>query len=130
MFLRRVILAGTVTFVALSLIGIAYAAYHTLPYVWAVLVALALTLGFVFEDVMRWRSVNSDQWRIEDRHLVHEGDEGRAQLPLSEITEIKCQFGSRVILKLSSGQRIAMRYLPDAERVAAQIRAARGPRPD
>lgn len=128
-FLRRVVLTSAVTFVALSLMGIAFAAYSALPYIWAVLVALALTLGFVFDDVVRWRSVHSDRWQIQDRHLIHDGDEGRAQIPLSEITTISTQFGSRVILKLASGQRIAMRYLAHAETIANQIEAARGSTP-
>jgi hypothetical protein len=126
-FLRRVAISAFITFAALTAVAMTFSVYFELPVAWVFLFAAALTLGFVLEDVMHWRSVCTDRWQISDGMLIHDGDDGRAQIPLSEITSAKTQFGSRVIVKLTSGQRIPMRYLPYPAATAEQIIAARGP---
>lgn len=125
-FLRRVGLTSAVTFVALLAAAIVFSVSFDLPVAWGFLVAATLTLGFVIEDLARWRAARNDRWQISGGHLIHDGAEGRAQIPLTEIASVKTQFGSRVIVKLNSGQRIAMRYLPYAAATASQIDAARG----
>jgi hypothetical protein len=127
-FLRRVFISAAVTFAGLGLVGTAFGLYTGLSFGWALLVAFALTMGFLVEDVLRWRGARTDLWQISDGQLLHDGPEGRAQVPLSEIIGVQTQFGGRVILKLSSGQRIAIRYLADPQNVAQQIRSACGPR--
>jgi hypothetical protein len=126
-FLRRVMISAIATYVGLVLAGLVANFYVPLPMGWVLLVALILTAGFVLEDVMRWRSTRSDRWQIEAGQLIHEGPDGHAQIPLSEVDRVTTQFGSRVTVKLASGQRIAMRYLAYPAEIAAQIEAARGP---
>ncbi len=126
-FLRRVAITAVITFAALTAVTVGFSLYFELPTTWGFLVALTLTFGFVLEDVTRWRSVRTDLWQVSDGMLIHDGDDGRAQIPLSEIVSAKTLFGSRVIVKLTSGQRIPMRYLPYPAATADQIMAARGP---
>ena len=78
---------------------------------------------------MRWRNLRTDLWQICGGQLIHDGPDGRAQIPLSEIVSAKPQLGTRVVIKLTSGQRMLMRYLPYAAATAAQIEDARGPLP-
>ena len=127
-FLRRAMISALLTFAALGAAGILFSFFAPLPVGWALVVALILTLGFMLDDVMRWRSARTDRWQIEGGLLIHEGPDGHAQIPLSEIDSIATQFGSRVTVKLVSGQRIAMRYLAYPREIAAQIEAARGPK--
>lgn len=124
-FLRRVGLSSAITFAALLAVAMAVSVFLDLPVAWGFVGAAILTCGFVIEDLARWRVARGDRWQISGGHLIHDGAEGRAQIPLTEIASVKTQFGSRVIVKLASGQRIAMRYLPYAEATASQIDAAR-----
>ncbi|KIN62116.1 hypothetical protein Z946_972 [Sulfitobacter noctilucicola] len=126
-FLRRVAITGGATFVALAIVGLIFCYAFALPVSWVFLVALTLTAGFVLEDAFRWRSARSDRWQMSEGYLIHEGPDGIAQVPLSEIVDVKTQFGSRVIVKLRSGQQMAIRYLPFPKATADQIAAARGP---
>ena len=126
-FLRRVGLNTAVTFVALLGAALLFSVTFDLPMGWGVLVAAILSIGFVIEDLARWRSTRNDRWQINGGFLIHDGPEGRAQIPLSQIASVQAQFGNRVIVKLGSGQRIAMRYLPFAAATASQIEAARAP---
>ncbi|MDF3415538.1 hypothetical protein HKX54_13795 [Sulfitobacter sp. M57] len=127
-FLRRVGITAVLTFLGLSAIIFAYSFYFTLPDVWIFPSAGVLTLGFVIEDLLRWRNLRNDLWQISEGQLIYDGPDGRAQIPLGEIDSAKVQFGTRVVVKLASGQRILMRYLPYAADTADQIDAARGPR--
>lgn len=127
-FLRRVLLSSVLTFAGLSAVAITFSAFASLPIGWAFTVAFILTLGFVIEDVMRWRNARTDRWQLSEGQLIHDGPDGRSHVPLSEVVSAKHQFGGRVIVKLKSGQRIAIRYLPFPIQTAEQIDAARGPR--
>jgi len=122
-----VAITGGVTFVALLAVALVFSIYFGLPRAWGFLVAAILTLGFVVEDVMRWRSVRLDLWQVSEGQLIHDGPDGRAQIPLSEIESAKLQFGSRVVIRMRSGQRMVIRYLPHAGSTASQIQAAIGP---
>ncbi|MCX7558782.1 hypothetical protein OS190_04330 [Sulfitobacter sp. F26204] len=128
-FLRRVAISTAITFVGLAAVGLAFAVYFNLSTAWAFLISATLTLGFVVEDMMRWRNLRTDIWQISEGQFIHDGPDGRSQLPLSEIVSAKPQLGSRVVIKLASGQRMLMRYLPYAAATAAQIEEARGPLP-
>ncbi len=125
MFLRRVMINASVTFFALLAVAVAFSLWFDLPIGWGFSVALVLTAGFVLEDVMRWRQMRTDLWQVADGHLIHDGVDGRAQIPLSEVADVRLQFGNRVIIKLRSGQRMAMRDLAYPAAAAAQIDEAR-----
>ncbi len=126
-FVRRVMISASITFAALVAVALGFSLYFGLPTGWAFLVALTLTCIFVLEDAMHWRSTRMDRWQIEAGQLIHDGADGRAQVPLSEVAQVHTQFGSRVVITLRSGQRMVLRYLPFPGVVADQIRAARGP---
>lgn len=129
-FLRRVSITSALTFIALAIVLLLTSRSTGLPIHWALVIALIGTLGFAIEDLMRWRVARGDLWQLSEGQLIHDGPEGRAQVPLSEVASVKVQFGTRVVVKLNSGQRIAMRYLPYPAQTAEQITAAMGPRPD
>lgn len=126
-FVNRVGITAALTFVALLIVGVVFSWRFDLPMGWAVIVALTLTCAFVLEDAMHWRNTRTDRWQIDEGQLIHDGAEGRSQIPLSEVTQVRTQFGGRIIVTLQSGQRMAIRYLPYPETVAEQINAARGP---
>ena len=127
-FLRRVAFSAALTFLGLVAVAMAFSVYFALPRTAIILGAGTLTLVFVIEDLMRWRSLRGDLWQISDGQLIYDGPDGRAHIPLSEIVSAKVQFGTRVLIKLTSGQRMLMRYLPYAKATAEKIEAARGPR--
>lgn len=126
-FLRRVALSGAVTFVALAAVGMIVAGMAGLPMIWLVLAAFGLSLGFVMEDAVRWQAAKFDHWQIDGNLLLHDGPEGRAQIALSEINSVKTTMSGRVQIKLTSGQRMLIRYLPFPKAATAQINAARNP---
>lgn len=98
--------------------------------VWAYLIVpAAVTAVFVLEDFGRWRRVRDESWRVEAGVLLHDTDEGCAQVPLSDIARARpSRLMSGVVLKLHSGKRIAMRYLDHAHHVAEALNtAARAP---
>ena len=129
MFLRRVFIISALTFVALAIVLLLVSRSTGLPIHWAFVIALIGTLGFAIEDLMRWRVARGELWQLSEGQLIHDGPEGRAQVPLSDVASVKVQFGTRVVVKLRSGQRIAMRYLPYPAQTAQQIAAAMAPRP-
>lgn len=92
-----------------------------------ILAAFGLTLGFVIEDAVRWQAAKFDRWHIDGNLLAHEGPDGRAQIALSEIDSVSTTLTGRVLIKLASGQRMLIRYLPFPNAAAAQIEAARRP---
>lgn len=126
-FLRRVAISGAVTFAVLAVIGLVVARLAGLPMVWLVVAAFGLTLGFMIEDAVRWQAAKYDRWQIDGNLLVHDGPEGRAQIALSEINSVTTTMSGRVLIKLTSGQRMLIRYLPFPFAAAAQIEAARRP---
>lgn len=126
-FLRRVAITLLVTFAGLFAVALTFSIYFELPLTWTFLVAATLALGFAIEDIMRWRNVRLDRWQIDTGQLIHDGPDGRASVPLSEIASAKPHFSGRVVITLRSGQRMVMRYLPYPKDTAAQINAATGP---
>lgn len=123
-FIRRAVIVGGVTFALLVLLGAGLSLYFSVPILWVFPTAFTLTLGFIFDDTMRWRSAQYDRWQISDGHLIHEGQDGTARIPLTEIDSAFRRLGSNVVVQLTSGQRIVLRYLPFPAETVAQINAA------
>ncbi len=124
-FLRRVLILTAITFALLLGLGIGLSYYFDLPLLWVFPTAVVFNLGFIMDDMMRWRTARYDRWQISKGHLLHEGEEGVAQVPLTEIDSAFRRLGSNVVVQLTSGQRIVLRYLPYPAETAAQINAAR-----
>ncbi len=122
-FVRRSLMTGALTFGMLVIVGLAVSAVMDLPLFWTLPVAAMMTLGFFIDDSLRWRAHKYDRWEIAEGHLLHADLEGTLTIPLAEIDEVMTRLGNRVILQLSSGQRIALRYLPFPEHAARDIRA-------
>ncbi len=124
-FIRRAVLVGSATFTLFVLLCAGVSFYFDLPYLWVIPTALTLTLGFVFDDTLRWRAARYDRWQISEGHLIHEGQDGNARIPLTQIDAAFRRLGSNVVVQLTSGQRIVLRYLPFPAETAAQINAAK-----
>lgn len=122
-FLRRMLVRAGLTFVFLMIpVLIGAASFRgLLP---AVVLPLVLALIFLLEDALRWRTVRFERWRIDGAHLIYEGAEGQAQIPLSDITAVTRRIGGRVVLTLRSGQHLMMRYLPFPDEIAEALRSA------
>ena len=123
--MKRALNVGSTTFILFLLLGAAVSYYFGLPYLWVFPTAITLTLGFIFDDTLRWRAVKYDRWQIEDGHLIHHGQDGSARIPLTDIDMAFRRLGSNVVVQLTSGQRIVLRYLPYPSQTAEQINAAR-----
>ncbi|QFT57576.1 hypothetical protein FIU94_01960 [Sulfitobacter sp. THAF37] len=124
-FIRRAAINAGVTFVILLALGIALSLFVDLPALWLPPTALLLTAGFLFDDALRWRASKYDRWHLDEGHLIHEGAEGSAQIPLAEIDRVFTRMGGHVVLELTSGQRIAIGNLPFPRKTAEAIDAAR-----
>lgn len=131
-FIRRALIVSSFTF-GLFALAAAYPLFigsqtPIMPRVliaWVLPIALMFTIGYVFDDVLRWRSARLDRWKINDGHLIYEGLDGTAMVPLTDIRHVKNGIGSRVVISLISGKRIVMRYMPFPTETARQIEAAR-----
>ncbi|MBD3664446.1 hypothetical protein [Sulfitobacter aestuariivivens] len=123
-FLRREVWVVGITFGALVVVGLGLSYVLTWPVFWVLPTALMLSIGFLLDDIMRWRVVRQDRWEISDGQLRHDGPDGTFTVPLSEIVEVRAGVGSRIIVQLRSGRRVVLRYLPDPAQTAAQINAA------
>jgi len=126
-YFRRSLFAGGVTFVLLLIAGIVASILLNVFIGWTLPVALILTLGFVIDDALRWRTHKFDRWQLAEGHLLHEDQNGTASIPLAEIDRVFVRLGNRVVVQMTSGQRIVLRYLPFPAQTAAQIRAALPP---
>ncbi len=130
-FIRQALIQGCFTFALLSILGSIVYFWFDLPIflevstIWVLPIAFMFTLGFIFDDTLRWRSARYDRWQITNGHLIHEGQDGSARIPLTEIENAFRRLGSNVVVQLISGQRIVLRYLPFPAETAAQINAAR-----
>lgn len=127
-FLRRVAITAALTFLGLATVALVCSVYFGLPRAWGFWGAGLLALGFMIEDLLRWRILRSDLWQISQGQLVYDGPDGRSQISLSDIDSARVQWGTRVVITLTSGQRMLMRHLPYAAATAEQIETARGPR--
>ncbi|MGJ8628851.1 MAG: hypothetical protein ACSHXB_17965 [Sulfitobacter sp.] len=124
-FIRRTLIVSCITFGALLVLGAGLSFYFDLSALWVFPTALTMTLAFTFDDAMRWRTARYDRWQISDGHLIHEGQDGSARIPLDELDSAFRRFGSNVVVQLTSGQRIVLRYLPYPAETAAQINVAK-----
>ncbi len=124
-FLRRKGITNLATFAALSALGLVLTASYDVSSLWVWPTAALLTLGFVLDDLQRWNANKDDRWFLREGQLIHEGNDGSASIPLTEITGVSVRLGGVVIVTLASGQRIDLRYLPFPRQTAAQIDAAR-----
>ncbi len=123
-FIRRALTVGAFTFVMLLALGLSLSFYFDLAIMWAFPTALIFTVGFIFDDTMRWRNAQYDRWQISEGHLIHEGQDGSARIPLTDIDSAFRRLGSNVVVQLTSGQRIVLRYLPYPIETTDQINAA------
>ncbi|SFD56578.1 hypothetical protein SAMN04488523_101354 [Sulfitobacter brevis] len=127
-FLRRSLMLGMATFAILAGVGLIASSLLELPLAWVLPVGALLTLGFLVDDILRWRTYKFDRWQISDGHLLHEDRDGSVSIPLGDIRKVMTRIGNRVVVELASGQRITLRYLPFPTETAEQIRD-RLPRP-
>lgn len=128
-FLRRVLINAVLTCIALMIVIGGFLYWMSLPMRWGFVGAVFITIGFAIEDILRWRRAKSDLWQIAGGLLIHDGAEGRSQIPLSEINSVTAQIGNRVSVTLITGLTIPMRYLAFPTQIADLInRARRGPR--
>lgn len=124
-YLRSTALTALGTATALVVLGLGVSLYFALTPLWVFPTAALLAAGFVIDDAVRWRSHKYDRWEISDGHLIHEGEDGTATTPLSELDNAFARWGNRVIIELRSGQRMMLRYVAFPEQAAAQILSAR-----
>ncbi|APE42586.1 hypothetical protein BOO69_03505 [Sulfitobacter alexandrii] len=124
-FIRRTAINATITCAVLVALGALLSVLLGLTYLWVVPTAVLITAGFLFDDALRWRGSKYDRWHLQAGHLVYESGEGTAQVPLADIDRVFTRMGGRVVIELSSGQRIAMGNLPFPGKTAAAIDAAR-----
>ena len=123
MFLRRTVVVAAVTLLCLVCIGLALSRANGFSISWIWPTSALLTLGFLFDDVFRWRIARLDRWMILEGHLHHQDSSGTATIPLDKIESVHSRFGSRIVLCLTSGQKLELRFLRDAKSVATQIDA-------
>ncbi len=126
-FVRRTLVLGALTFLFFLIPSVMIARSGDLFPLSNVLMPLVLTLILAMDDFNRWRQVRSERWEITEGKLIHDGVDGRAMIPLSEIAAVKQRFGTAVVIRLYSGQRIMMRYLADPARIAQQLNRAIAP---
>jgi hypothetical protein len=123
-FRRRVGLNAALTFAGFAILTMSVDAARGFSPLLQIFMPFVLTLILMLDDFLKWRRVRSESWQIEDGHLMHEGPDGRAMIPLSEIDRVTGRFG-HVVIRLTSGQHITMRYLPGPDGVMTQLDAAR-----
>lgn len=122
-FLRRTIVVAAVTLLFLVSVGLilSHAGGTSLMWIWPT--SILLTIGFLFDDLFRWRVARLDRWMISEGHLHHSDANGAATIPLEKIQSVRSRFGSRVVVSLTSGQKLELRFLRDANLIAQQINA-------
>jgi hypothetical protein len=120
-FLRRIAVLACATFFGLTLIGLVSSLTFDLPLRWILPTAALLSLGFLIDDLVSWRSARFDRWLLREGKLIHEGPEGTAMVPMNEVARISTRFGGPVIVHLKDGRRLALRYLPHPTETAGQI---------
>jgi len=123
-FIRRAVFGAAFTTLCLTAVGVLLSLYLDLSLIWTLPTALFLTAGFLFDDALRWQGSKHDRWEIKGGQLVHSGSDGIAHVPLSDIARVFTRAGGRVVIELTSGQRVALRYLPYPDETARAITAA------
>lgn len=122
-FLRRIAISTTLTFAGLAALGLLVSLWFDAGILWVFPTSGILTIGFAVEDYQGWRNARLDRWSLSEGRLLHEGPEGMGMISLTDIRRVRVRFGTRVILYLADGTRVAMRYLPHPRETAAQIAA-------
>jgi hypothetical protein len=122
-YIRRSLTTGAATFVLLALAVTAISTAIDLRLLLTLPIAGLMTLAFLVDDALRWRSQKYERWEIIEGHLHHTDQDGTASIPMDQIDDVFIRFRTRVILQTRSGERIMMRYLPFPNETAAQIRA-------
>ena len=122
-FLRRTVLVAALTLLGLVLVGLilSRAGSVSIYSIWPT--AGLMTAGFLFDDLTRWRTAKLDRWMLSEGHLHHHDSNGTITIPLDQISSVRSRFGSRVIVSLTSGQKVELRYLKDARMITQQIEA-------
>ena len=124
-FVRRALINAALTLVIAAAILLLITTYlDTTPLV-ALFLALIAAFAGLFEDIMRWRRVRAERWQIDMPHLVHDGADGIAMIPLGDIAQTRIRRGGTTLVELRSGQRIAIRYLADPDSLIAALNAGR-----
>ncbi|MGC1494789.1 MAG: hypothetical protein WA790_03200 [Sulfitobacter sp.] len=124
-FLRQMFKRALLTFIFFMLPTLLVGYFDPVYLLLSSLFPIFLTIFFFFDDVIRWLNVRNERWLVQENYLVHEGPDGNARMPLSEIDKAFTRLGGRVIVRLSSGQRVVLSYLPYPKDVAEQINAAK-----
>lgn len=122
-FVRRTIVVAAVTLLFLVCVGLALSNAAGFPIFWIWPTSLLLTLGFLIDDLFRWRIARLDRWMISEGHLHHQDATGTATIPLNKISSVHTRFGSRVVVVLTTAQKLELRFLRDAKQIAEQINA-------
>ena len=124
-FIRRALINAALTLVVSLAILLALTSYlQTTPMI-AVFLGLMAAFAGLYEDIMRWRRVRAERWFIDLPHLMHDGPEGTAMIPLSDIADVRRRLGDATLIQLRSGQRVAVRYLADPDSLIAALDAQR-----
>ena len=97
-FVRRAAIVAATTFTLLLLLGFVLSYFGGVTAIWVIPFAGLMTLGFFFDDVMRWRAAKYDRWHIEGGHLIHEGGDGIARVPMPDIARVFTRLGGRVVV--------------------------------
>lgn len=124
-FLKRSVIISAITVVAVLLVGRIIGVWSDNWYVFYIGPVLLLIYSTLIDDPNRWRLARRSRWYLQSDAVIHNGPEGEARIPLSDIVDIRTRFGWSVVLFLKGGMRVSMAYLPDSKNVALQIRAAR-----
>lgn len=129
-FLKRAVLASTITAVVLSGGGLLFNLLTLdlmgLLTALAILVLSVFFYMFVFDEWQKWNTHRRDEWRLTSAALGFRNlDEGMAfsDLPFSEIKHVKLSFWRGVRIRLNSGRAFHMSYLAEPKTVKALIDA-------
>ena len=128
-FIRRTLILGALTFLFFLIPSILIVRNWQLFPLSNIVMPLVMALVLMMDDFNRWRLVRSERWEIAEGQLIHDGVDGRATIPLSEISAVKQRFGTAIIIRLHSGQRIMMRYLANPAEIANHFDKLLAPEP-
>lgn len=124
-FLRRCVIVGVMTLVAMAAAGWVIGMWTGIWEVFYLAPVLALIYNIGIEDPARWRAARQNRWHLWSDAIIYHGPDGETRIPLADITDVRTKLGWSVVLYLKSGLRVRMAYVPDCTNVALQINAAR-----